>query len=84
MITSVLAEAFKVMLDSGLALQQILPMMTSNVASLLKLHAKGRIAEAMDADLLVLNDHNDIDSVMANGRWHMSQGTVLEKGLFEE
>jgi beta-aspartyl-dipeptidase (metallo-type) len=72
------------MLDSGLALQQVLPMMTSNVASLLKLRSKGRIAKGMDADLLVLNDLDEIDSVMVNGRWHISQGKILIKGIFEE
>jgi beta-aspartyl-dipeptidase (metallo-type) len=59
-------------------------MMTSNVASLLRLRQKGRIGEAMDADLLVVNSLHEIDSVMANGRWHLSQGKTLVKGLFEE
>ncbi len=82
--SAAMAESFKAMLDSGLALSQVLPMMTSNVARLLKLRTKGSIAQGMDADLLVLNSRHQIDSVMVNGRWHLSQGKTLVKGIFEE
>jgi len=82
--SAAMAESFKALLDSDLPLPQVLPMMTSNVASLLRLRQKGRIGEAMDADLLVVNSLLEIDSVMANGRWHLLQGKTLVKGLFEE
>jgi beta-aspartyl-dipeptidase (metallo-type) len=58
--------------------------MTSNVAGLLKFHHKGRIKTGLDADLLVLNENHGIDSVMANGAWHIRQGELLIRGLFEE
>ncbi|MFT5220199.1 MAG: beta-aspartyl-dipeptidase (metallo-type) [Planctomycetota bacterium] len=82
--SSALIEAFQLMLSQQMPMQQLLPMMTSNVAHLLKLHGKGRIAVGMDADLLVLDDDHGIDSVMANGRWHIRHGNNLIKGLFEE
>ena len=79
-----MADSFKAMLDAGLPLLQVLPMMTANVATLLRLHGKGRIGVGMDADLLVLDQQHHIDSVMANGRWHLSRGKTLVQGLFEE
>ncbi len=82
--SSALAITFKVMLDMDLPITSILPLMTSNVADLLKFHRKGRIDTGFDADLLVLDDTHGIQSVMANGVWHVKQGEQLVKGLFEE
>jgi len=59
-------------------------LMTSNVATLLKLHQKGRIEIGLDADLLVLDTEHGIESVMANGVWHIKHGKTLVQGLFEE
>ena len=81
---SALAACFKAMLDSNLAIEKVLPLMTSNVAALLRLHHKGKIASGYDADLVVLDEAHGIDSVMANGVWHKKQGQQLIKGLFEQ
>jgi len=82
--SSALAITFKAMLDMDLPMASILPLMTSNVADLLKFHRKGRIDTGFDADLLVLDDSHGIQSVMVNGVWHVKQGDQLVKGLFEE
>jgi len=82
--SSAMAVTFKAMLDAGMKLDQTLPLMTSNVASLLKFHNKGRIETGMDADMLLVNDEHEIDSVMARGVWHMRHGRALIHGLFEE
>lgn len=82
--SSALAVTFKAMLDMDLPMASILPLMTSNVADLLKFHRKGRIDTGFDADLLVLDDTHGIQSVMVNGVWHVKQGEQLVKGLFEE
>jgi len=82
--SSAMAVTLKAMLELDLPIEKILPLMTSNVASLLKFHHKGRIETGLDADLLVLNDNHEIDSVMANGAWHIRQGQQLIHGLFEE
>ena len=58
--------------------------MTSNVARLLKLHHKGQVATGFDADLVVLDTANGVDSVMARGRWHVKGGDQVVTGLFEE
>lgn len=79
-----MATTFKALLDLDLPMEKVLPLMTSNVATLLKLHQKGRIEVGLDADLLVLDEKHGIESVMANGVWHIKQGKPLVKGLFEE
>ena len=81
--SSAMAITFKAMLDMDLPMASILPLMTSNVADLLRFHRKGRINTGFDADLLVINETHDIQSVMANGVWHVKQGKQLVKGLFE-
>jgi beta-aspartyl-dipeptidase (metallo-type) len=81
--SSALAVSLKAMLEMDLAIEKVLPMLTSNVASLLKLHHKGRIETGLDADLLVLSENHEIESVMANGRWHIRQGEQLIRGMFE-
>jgi len=81
---SAMAECMKNLLDSGLSEQTVLPLMTSNVASLLKLRQKGRIVQGLDADLVVLDQANRIDHVMARGSWHLKSGRQLLSGLFEE
>ncbi len=80
---SALASCFKTMLDNQMPMEKILPLMTSNIASLLKFHNKGQIAAGFDADLLVLNENHNIVGVMANGVWHKKQGQQLIKGMFE-
>jgi beta-aspartyl-dipeptidase (metallo-type) len=82
--SSAMAETFKAMLDLNLPIEKVLPLMTSNVASLLKFHQKGNIASGFDADLLVLNDRHQIESVMANGVWHIKNQQQLVHGLFEQ
>ena len=81
---SAMAECLKNLLDNGLAEQTVLPFMTSNVASLLRLQQKGRIGQGFDADLVVLDQSNRIDHVMARGIWHLKDGQQLLSGLFEE
>jgi beta-aspartyl-dipeptidase (metallo-type) len=82
--SSAMAITFKAMLDMALPIEKILPLMTSNVANLLKLHYKGRIESGFDADLLVVDENHQIESVMAKGVWHVKQGQALIRGLFEE
>lgn len=81
---SAMAQCFKTLLDNGLATEVVLPFMTSNVAQLLRLRQKGGIAAGRDADLLVVDQDNRVDSVMARGRWQMKNKERLISGLFEE
>lgn len=81
---SAVAHSLKNLLDDGLPEEIVLRCMTSNVAALLKLRQKGHIASGMDADLVVLDQYNRVDSVMAMGEWHVKNGVQLRTGLFEE
>ena len=81
---SALTDCFKTLLDNGLSEETILPLMTSNVARLLRLHGKGSIVAGQDADLVVLDQNNRIDSVMARGLWQVKNTEQLVSGLFEE
>jgi beta-aspartyl-dipeptidase (metallo-type) len=78
-----LHETVMEILAAGLELSTVLPMLSANVADLLRLTHKGRIAVGKDADLIVLDENNDISSVMALGRWHRKQSKQLVIGTFE-
>ncbi|MFK8054293.1 MAG: beta-aspartyl-peptidase [Woeseiaceae bacterium] len=66
-----------------LGLEAALPAFTSNPASLMRFHRKGRIAVGGDADLVLLNNHHGVESVMARGEWMVKQGHVERCGTFE-
>jgi beta-aspartyl-dipeptidase (metallo-type) len=68
----------------GHALERILPPVTSNVATLLRLPRKGRVLPGFDADLVVLDAALNIRHVMARGVWHLRDGLVVRRGLFEQ
>jgi beta-aspartyl-dipeptidase (metallo-type) len=67
----------------GHALERILPPITSNVATLLRLPLKGRVLPGYDADLVVLDAELRIRHVMARGVWHVRDGLLVRRGLFE-
>jgi beta-aspartyl-dipeptidase (metallo-type) len=80
---SAMADCIKSLLDRGLPEPTVLPLMTSNVAQLLKLVKKGQITTGFDADLVVLDQANRVDSVMARGVWQVKNNKQLVSGLFE-
>jgi beta-aspartyl-dipeptidase (metallo-type) len=67
-------ETLTALLGRGLALEAVLPVFTENVALLLRLERKGRIAVGADADLVVLDDGHRIRDVMAGGRFLVRGG----------
>lgn len=67
----------------GLALEDVLPALTSNVASLLRLPGKGHIAAGAHADLIVLDEAGRVRDVMARGRWHLRENRQCKVGFFE-
>jgi beta-aspartyl-dipeptidase (metallo-type) len=60
-----------------------LKVLTSNVASILKLPGKGFIRRGMDADLLFLDRELKIVHLLAMGKWAVRDGLVVKKGTYE-
>ncbi len=74
----------KNLLAAGAALEQVLPAFTTNVANILRLHDRGRIKTGNVADVVVLDDNDDIRDVMIAGIWHVKDGRQQIFGQFEE
>jgi len=68
----------------GHPLDRVLPAMTSNVARLLRLPGKGRIAGGNDADLVFFAEDFGVRHVMAGGRWMIQDGAPVTRGTFED
>jgi beta-aspartyl-dipeptidase (metallo-type) len=67
----------------GLAIELVLPLVTSNTAGVLKLDGKGRLAAGKDADVLVLRKGSlEIREVIARGRRMMRDGEVIVSERF--
>jgi beta-aspartyl-dipeptidase (metallo-type) len=81
--SNVLGETLRDLLRLGHPLEDILPPFTSNVARVLRLSAKGRIAPGMDADFIVLDSTGCFESVMCRGVWAVKDGEILTRGTFE-
>lgn len=81
---SAVADALAELLSRGLALQDVLPIFTSNVAKLLRLHGKGRIEVGRDADLVVLAEDHTIRDVLAGGRFLVRGNKAQVLGAFEQ
>ena len=68
----------------GLPLEEALKLLTSTPAEVLgKTGRKGCVAPGADADLLILGDGLEIDSLFARGKTALWQEEVLMKGRFE-
>lgn len=67
----------------GVPLERALPPFTSNVARQFRLPGKGQIVVGGDADLVVLDEEMNCESVMAAGVWHVQGRELLKPGLFE-
>ena len=76
-------DTLNALLARGLPLARALPAFTSNVADLLRLPGKGRIAVGCDADLVVLEATTGLRHVLAGGRFHVRAGSVVRRGMFE-
>ena len=65
-------------------IEEALKVITSNVASLLKLKNKGNIEKYKDADLVLVNEDTlEIDKVIAMGKLVVDNGEAIVKGTFE-
>ena len=67
----------------GLALETVLPAVTSNPAKLLRLNRKGIVAPGNDADLLVLDTSGNVHTLLVRGEIHVRDGAPILRGTFE-
>lgn len=79
-----LLETIDELLGRGVALEDLLPAFTSNVAALLRLPGKGRIEAGADADLVALDGDNAVADVFALGIPHVTNGALARRGTFEQ
>ena len=79
-----LVETLRELLSQGCGMQRVLPAFTSNVARILRLHDKGRIAAGMAADLVSMDSDHKIVDVMLAGTWHVRDGQQRVTGNFED
>ena len=71
--------------DCGVPLSQAILPGTATVAKALGVaNRKGRLAQGYDADLILLDDQLNIDTVMAGGAVMMRSGGLVKKGIFEK
>lgn len=82
--SAALMATLKNLLEQGVPLEMILPAVTSNVAELLRFYDRGRIKEGCRADLVLLDEKHNIESVMVAGVWHVRDGAQQIIGVFEK
>lgn len=69
--------------DQNIPLADAVSIITGNVADALMLHKKGKIAKDSDADLVILDQDLNIESVLAMGKVMMLEGQMLAKNYYE-
>ena len=68
----------------NIAIEEALKVITSNVASVLKLQNKGQIEKGRDADFVLVDENTlKIDKVIAMGKLVVDNGEAIVKGTFE-
>jgi beta-aspartyl-dipeptidase (metallo-type) len=78
-----LRELSDAVIKEKLPLETVLRVLTSNVATILKLPGKGFIAPEMDADILLINSGLEMVHLLAMGKWAVKDGTIVMKGAYE-
>ena len=82
--SATILENIKDAVRKGLPLEKVIKPVTSNIASLLKLKGKGRIAAGYDADLVLLDERSlDLVGLVAKGRILVRDTKAVVKGTFE-
>lgn len=80
---SILDEMVDAVEQEGMKLEDALKVVTSNVADILWLHRKGRIAAGKDADMVLVNDKYEIVHLAAMGQLMVEDSVMLKKGSYE-
>ena len=78
-----LRELADAVIKDKIPMETSLKVLTSNVATILKLSGKGFISQGMDADLLFLDSGMQMVHLLAMGKWVVRNGEVIKKGEYE-
>lgn len=77
-------QVINTVINHDLSLEDVLPLVTSNTAEVLKFADKGAIKEDKDADIVIMDEHSlDIQHVFAKGRHMLKNQKIIVKGTFE-
>lgn len=79
----ILFKEFKNLIDNDYSIEDALIYFTSNVADSFNFKNKGYIKEDKDADLIILDNDNNIDSVIALGKFMLKEKELIRKGTYE-
>lgn len=83
-VKNIFLELAKMVKEEEFELEEALTFFTRNVSKSLSLYPKkGRIAEASDADLLILSKDIELLAVIANGNLMMEDSKIIVKGTYE-
>jgi len=80
---SIFDEMLAAVVEEGLAIEQAVRVVSTNVADILKLPGKGRLAAGSDADLIMLDSDHCLRHVIARGQWMVRDREALRRGTFE-
>lgn len=69
--------------EEGLPLEQAIAVVSTNVADILRLDNKGRIAKQKDADLVLIDDDFNIIHLCAMGSIMIKNKQMLKRGTYE-
>lgn len=84
-VKSLYSEVRDAVQIEGIKLEEAIKVITSNVADMLKLSAKGYISVGKDADIVLVDSEGlNVMNVFAKGREVVSQGRAIVKGTFEK
>ena len=71
--------------EGGYPLEEVLPLVTSNTARILRLGHKGRLEKACEADVVVMErDSLEIVHVLSKGKWMVRDGKMVVREAFLE
>lgn len=83
-VSTLYGEVKHAIQNNNVPIEDAIKVITSNVASILKLKSKGRIETGKDADLVIVDENTlDIEIVFAQGKKMIADKKVLVKGVFE-
>jgi beta-aspartyl-dipeptidase (metallo-type) len=83
-VNMIMVELRKAVLKEGWALEDILPIATSNAARRLKIDTcKGTLERGKDADVVILDKDMNVETVIARGKLLLEDKTPVTVGCFE-